>query len=181
MEVKNSKNKYGLVSIFFHWVIALLIIFELILGIYMVDLPLGLQKVMLYGWHKEFGTLVLMLVSLRVAWRISNVVPLLPSHMLSWQKLGARIVHFLLYVFMVAMPMTGWLLSSAAGFPISFFGFFILPEILSPNDDLRFLFAEAHKWLGYGFIALIGLHIAAAFHHYFVYRDNILKRMLPWN
>jgi len=88
-------------------------------------------------------------------------------------------VHFLLYVLMLAMPITGWMLSSAAGFPVSFFGLFILPDIFSPNENLRFLFAETHKWLGYGFIALIGVHAAAAFYHYFIYRDNILRRMFP--
>lgn len=179
MEIKNSKDRYGIIAISFHWIIALLIIGLLAVGIYMVYLPIGLEKIKLYGWHKEFGILVLMLVALRVAWRLSNIVPFLPSHIPSWQKLAARTVHFLLYVLMLAMPITGWLLSSAAGFPVSFFGLFILPDILSPNEDSRFLLTETHKWLGYGFIALIGLHAAAAFYHYFIFRDNIFRRMFP--
>lgn len=180
MKIKNSKDKYGIIAIIFHWFMALLIIGMLSLGIYMVDLPVGLQKIKLYGVHKEFGVLVLMLVTLRVAWRLSNIVPFLPAHLPNWQKLAARMSHFLLYVLMFAMPMTGWLLSSAAGFPVSFFGLFLLPNLLSPNENLRFLFTETHKWLGFGFIALIGVHVAAVLQHYVMYRENILKRILPW-
>jgi len=180
MEFKNSEDRYGMIAITFHWVMALLIISLLALGLYMVDLPVGLEKIKLYGLHKEFGILVLMLVILRVSWRLSNIVPFLPAHLPDWQKLAARVSHFLLYVLMLAMPMTGWLLSSAAGFPVSFFGLFILPDFLSPNEYLRFLLSETHKWLGFGFIALIGVHAAAVLQHYVIYRENILKRILPW-
>jgi cytochrome b561 len=179
MKYKNSKSRYGIVSMSFHWLIALLIIGLLSIGLYMVELPLGLEKIRFYGLHKEFGILVLMLASIRILWRISNIVPILPKHMPNWQKLAARLTHFLLYLLMFAMPITGWMLSSAAGFSVSFFGLFVLPDLVSTNQSTALFFTQVHKWLGFSLIGLIVMHAGAAFHHHFIYKDKILRRILP--
>jgi cytochrome b561 len=175
----NTKDKYGYVAIFFHWLIALIIISQLAVGLYMVNIPLSLQKVKLFGWHKEFGMLILMLALVRISWRFSNIIPLLPSYMPDWQKLAARAAHFFLYVFMFAMPITGWLLTSATGFPVSFFGLFVFPDMISANPDMKFYLTEIHGWLAYGLIALIAVHAAAVVQHYVAFKDNLLKRMWP--
>lgn len=172
----NSENRFGWVAIALHWVMAILIIGLLAVGIYMVDLPIGLQKLKLYGWHKEYGLLALGLVLVRFPWRLFNITPRLSLPLL--EHIAARAVHYAFYIFMFAMPMTGWLITSAADLPASFFGLFVLPNLISPNEELRVLFQEIHKWLGYLLIATIVLHASAALKHHFINKDDILKRMI---
>lgn len=176
MHLKNSKNHFGLISILLHWIMAFLIIGLLAEGLYMVSLSISLQKLKLYGWHKEYGLLVLGLVIVRLSWRLINAVPQLS---LPWlELLAARLVHYAFYAFMFAMPVTGWLLTSAAGLPPSFFGLFTLPALVAPNQELLHLFEWVHKWLGYGLIATIFLHTSAALKHHFINKDDILRRMI---
>lgn len=176
MQLKNSETHFGLVAILLHWFMALLIIALLALGIYMVDLPISLEKLKLYGWHKEYGLLALALVIIRVSWRIINVTPRLSLPL--WERLAARLVHWAFYAFMLAMPLSGWLITSAAGLPASFFGWFTLPNLIAPNEHLRELFETVHAYLGYGLIVLILLHMSAALKHHFINKDDILRRMI---
>lgn len=176
MPIKNSEQAYGTVAKSLHWIIAIIMIGMLCLGLYMTRLPLSLEQVKLIGWHKEIGVIVLALAFIRIAWRLLNVTPLLS---LPWlEKFAARAIHWAFYGFMFALPITGWLMSSAAGFPVSFFGLFTLPDLIAPNETLRHLLAETHKWLAYGLIATICLHVAAALKHHFIDKDDILRRML---
>ena len=179
MQIKNTAGRYGSVAMLLHWLMALLLIGLLGLGLYMTGLPLGLQKLKFYGWHKEFGILVLMLVIARVAWRVLNITPILPTHMPTWERFAANSAHYVFYLLMFALPITGWMMSSASGLPVSFFGVFVLPDLVSQNDQLQMLFIEIHKWLGYGLITILCVHIAAALQHHFIYKDDILRRMLP--
>ena len=176
MLLKNSETRYGAFAIFLHWLMAALIIGLLAVGIYMVGLPVSLAKLKWYGWHKEYGFLALLLVIVRLGWRLLNVTPRLS---LPWLEIfAARTVHFVFYIFMFAMPLTGWLITSAAGLPASFFGLFVLPDLVMPNEAARLLFEEIHKWLGYALIALIVLHASAALRHHFINKDDILRRMI---
>lgn len=176
MRIKNSQDHFGFVAIFLHWLIAFLIIGLLILGIYMVNIPISLEKLKLYGWHKEYGLLALGLAIIRLGWRLMNITPQLSLPLL--EKLAARAAHWAFYGFMFAMPITGWLITSAAGLPASFFGLITLPNLVSPNEELRQLFQEVHEWLGYGLIATIIVHTSAALKHHFINKDDILKRMI---
>lgn len=175
MQLKNTKNHFGLIAIILHWLMAFIIIGLLAIGLYMVDLPNSLQKLKLYGWHKEFGFLVLMLAVARLVWRLSNVTPVLT--MPRWEVFAARAVHWIFYLLMIAMPITGWLVTSAAGFPISFFGLFIIPTLIQPDPHLLDLFAEVHEILAYTLIAFICGHVLAALKHQFIDKDDILIRM----
>ena len=176
MQLKNSRSHFGVVSIVFHWVMAILLITLLALGLYMTSLPINPDTIELYGWHKELGMLVLMLVIARSIWRVSNVIPRLALPW--WEALAARVVHYLFYVFMFALPITGWLMSSAAGFPVSFFNWFIFPDLISPNPNLMKLLEQIHEWLAYGLIATTCLHILAALKHHFIDKDDIMRRMM---
>lgn len=118
MLIKNSLDHYGIVAIFLHWLMAILIIGLLTLGLYMVSLPVSLEKLKFYGWHKEYGFLVLALAMLRILWRMINITPSLSLPW--WEKLAAYSMHWAFYGFMFAMPITGWLITSAAGLPASF-------------------------------------------------------------
>lgn len=176
MLIKNTESRYGFVSISLHWVIAFLIIALIILGLYMVELPISLQKLKLYGWHKEYGILVLILAGIRLVWRFSNITPRLSIPLL--EKIAARFVHWTFYFLMFAMPLTGWLMSSAAGLSVSFFGWFVLPDLVGANEDNMKLFQQIHSILGYALIAVIILHTSAALKHHFINKDDILRRML---
>lgn len=179
MQIKNSTSHYGIISIFIHWIMALLMIGLIILGLYMVNLPINAQKLKLYGWHKELGILVIFLAIFRLFWRIIDTAPTLPAHMPWFQKFAAHAVHYAFYGFMFALPISGWMISSAAGLPVSFFGLFVLPDLVSTNEPLRLLLQEVHEWLGYGLILAIVGHMGAALYHHFVYKDDILRRILP--
>ena len=177
MKIKNTSTHFGVVTIFIHWIMAVLMIGMLTLGIYMTRMPISAQKLQYYGWHKEFGMLILMLVVVRLIWRLRNMIPTL-ANLPQWEKFAARFVHWLFYGFMFAMPITGWLLTSAAGLPVSFFGLFVVPTLVVPNEAHRILFAEIHGWIAYGLIATLCLHIAGALKHFLINKDKILQRML---
>lgn len=179
MNIRNSLTQYGMVISLLHWIIAIIIICLLIFGLYMVKLPISLEKLKFYGYHKEFGILVLMLAVFRTIWRMTDITPLLPDYMPRSQKFAARFVHYLFYVFMFAMPITGWMITSAAGLPVSFFGWFVLPNLISTHDSTQIAFTQIHKWLGWALIGIIALHILATIHHYIFYKDNLLRRIWP--
>jgi cytochrome b561 len=176
MRLKNNETRFGLIAILLHWLMAILIIGLLALGLYMVQLPMGIQKLKLYGWHKEYGLLVLGLVVVRWSWRMMNTSP--QWALSGWERVAALWVHWSFYGFMVLMPISGWLISSSVGLQPSFFGLFTLPPLIAPNEAWRELFEEIHQWLGYALIATIVLHTAAAFKHHFINKDDILRRMI---
>jgi cytochrome b561 len=180
MPFRNTPLRYGHIAVTLHWVMALLVIGMLCLGLYMVGLSISLEKLQLYGWHKSFGVLILMLVVVRLAWRFSSIIPKLPPALALWQKFAAHMTHVLLYACLFLMPITGWLMSSAAGVPVSFFGWFMLPVPVPASEQWRLMFLEIHKLIAFGLIGLICIHIGAALQHHFIYKDNILRRILPW-
>ena len=177
----NTDQRYGAIAMALHWFMALLIIALIALGVYVSGLPdVGYDKtkLMLIVYHKEYGILALGLVMLRLAWRVGNALPVLVDALPDWQKIAARFVHLCFYAFMFALPISGWLMSSAAAIPVYFFGV-RLPDFI-PQNDYRFqLLVEVHKWLGYALIGFILLHTGAALWHHFVSRDNTLKKILP--
>lgn len=177
----NTRERYGSIAVAFHWLVALLVVGLVALGLYMVRLPdvgFDKKKITLILWHKEYGVLVLMLVAARVAWRWMNALPHLEPAA-DWQKLAARFVHLWLYALLVALPITGWLMSSASALPVSFFGVGYLPDLVARDDMLFRVFIAMHKWLAYALIALLAVHAGAALWHHFVERDATLKKMLP--
>ena len=102
----------------------------------------------------------------------------MPSEISKLQEVAARTVHWIFYGYMVFLPLSGWMISSAVGLPVSFFGLFVLPDLIAPNKNLLPYLVMTHQWLSYALIATIGLHITAALWHHFVLKDNVLKRML---
>jgi len=181
LRVKNTDSDYGIITILFHWSIALLIIGLIVSGLTMTSLPNNLGKLTLFGLHKQFGLLVLLIVILRLFWRLFNKIPALPRTMPKWQVISAHISHYLLYILMFTLPITGWLLTSAAGFPVSFFKLFIWPVVGRPNEKLEQIYTQTHDWLGIALTFVVVVHIGAALMHHFIDRDNVLRRMLPWN
>jgi cytochrome b561 len=161
---------------------ALLLVTLVVLGLYMVSLPdvgFNTRKIMLILYHKELGVAALLLVALRLVWRIGNVLPSLVARLPDWQKVTARFVHLSFYALMLSLPITGWLMSSAAGIPVSFLGLFTLPDLI-PHDELLFrAFIRIHQWLAYALIACLLVHAGAALAHHLVFKDDTLRKMLP--
>ena len=171
--------RYTGVAIVLHWIIGLAILVSLSVGLYMVDLSLSPTKLRLYSWHKWAGVTIFSLVLIRCIWRITHPAPPLPYSMPHWQRVVAEGTHYLLYALMIAIPLTGWLMSSAKGFQTVYFGVLPLPDLLDKNKELGETLTLVHRYLNYLMITIIGAHIGAALKHHFVDKDDILLRMLP--
>ena len=162
-----------------HWLMALLIIGLLALGFYMSDLPLSPEKLQFYSWHKWAGVTVFALVWLRLLWRVTHRPPAYPISMSGLQQALAHTGHLVLYVLMIVIPLSGWLMSSAKGVPTVWFGVLPLPDLIGRDKELGKQLAELHSALNIGFLVLIGGHAAAALFHHLVHKDDTLRRMLP--
>lgn len=156
---------------------ALLIIGLLAIGLYMSDLPASAAKFKLYDLHKATGILVLMLAVARLGWRFSNSSPSL-EHIAVWEARIATTLQWVFYALMIAMPLTGWFMSSASNHPVHFFGLAVLPDLIATNKNAADFFHTLHVIIGYSLIVLIVLHTSAALKHHFINKDDILKRML---
>lgn len=174
-----STTRYTGVAIGLHWLIAFAIVGTFALGLYMHELPLSPQKLKLYSWHKWAGVTIFLCVVLRLAWRFSHRAPELPAAMPAWQRKVAEATHVLLYLLMFAVPLSGWLMSSAKGFQTVWFGVLPLPDLLGKNKELGDLLQEVHELLNFSMAALVVAHLGAALKHHFVDRDDVLSRMLP--
>lgn len=180
--IVNTEDRYGVIAILLHWTMALLMIGLTALGLYMVTLPdagFDTTKIVLILYHKELGMVVLVLLLPRLAWRLSQVLPQLAGHLPDWQKIAARFVHLVFYALMFALPMTGWLMSSAAGIPVSLLGLYTLPDLVGHNDLMFHQLIDVHKYLGYALICCIAIHVGAALWHHFARKDDTLRKMLP--
>lgn len=180
--LENTTQRYGVMAILLHWLMALVLVALVAMGLYMVSLPdagFDKKKITLILYHKQLGMTAFLIAALRLAWRVGNVLPRLVESLPDWQKVAARLVHLCFYAVMFALPVTGWLMSSAAGIPVSFFGWFELPDVIPYSESLFRTFIVIHKWLGYALVGLLLLHAGAALRHHFVLRDETLRKMLP--
>ena len=173
----NTVLRYSPPAIVLHWLVALLIFVTFPLGVYMVDLPLSPDKLKLYSYHKRIGITILMLASLRVMWRVTHTPPPLPENLASWHRRASQIVHGLLYGLILAIPLSGWLMSSAKGFQTVWFGVLPLPDLLDKNRELGDLLANVHQALNFTLLALVILHVGAALKHHFFEHQPFLQRM----
>lgn len=175
----NTHQRYGSVSQFFHWTIFFLMALMIICGFVMEDLPKSWQA-MVYLCHKSTGLLILGLVVARLLWRWANKTPTLPNAMPGILKAGARIIHALLYLVLFALPLSGWIMSTAAGRIPTFYGLITIPfPGIEPNKQLAENALDAHEILVFIFLSLLVLHVLAALKHHFIDHDDILRRMLP--
>jgi cytochrome b561/polyisoprenoid-binding protein YceI len=177
VQFRNTPNNFGLIAKTFHWVLAILILWLLSVGFAMVNIPAGPDKFWVYALHKSFGILILILMIGRALWRqISPRPGPLPTHK-HWEDLLAKIVHASLYILIFLMPVSGWIMSSAGGFPAEFFQLFSLPAIVPKNEDIFEVARNIHNIAAWGILGLLALHFAGAFKHHFIDKDETLQRM----
>ena len=176
----NQAVRYTRTAIGLHWLIALAIVATFSLGLYMSDLPLSPTKLKIYAWHKWAGVTIWLLVWLRLVWRVTHRPPAPPVKMPAWQHRAASAVHGLLYIVMLAVPLSGWLMSSAKGFQTVYLGILPLPDLLAKDKALGELLTTVHQVLNFTMAGLVLAHAAAAIKHHVIDRDDVLARMLPF-
>jgi cytochrome b561 len=173
-----SESKYTSTAIALHWFLALALLTSFTVGLYMADLPFSPQRLKLYNWHKWAGVTILALSIARLLWRLTHRPPAeLP--MPAWQARASHWTHRALYLLFFAVPLVGWAYSSAAGFPVVWFGVLPLPDFVPVDKALAEAIKPWHGALAWTLAGLAALHVAAALKHQFVDRDGLLARMLP--
>src|ERR1700728_3951530 len=180
MPSPNVPTRYSAVAQSFHWIIAALIVTQFVLARMGDGLPLGARKLALLARHKSIGMTILMLAILRLLWRLRSAPPALPSGMSRIEQIAARSTHLAFYVLLFAMPLTGWMMSSAKNYSVSWFGLFTWPNLIGKNEAAFDLLKTTHDTLSDVLFAVAVLHILAALKHHFWDRDDVLVRMLPF-
>jgi cytochrome b561 len=187
--VTGSLSRYSTVAVILHWLIAVLILANILIAWKFNTMPQGLAFFQIIQLHKSIGITVLLLSVLRLVWRLVNPPPALPAHMPAWEKFAANAVHWGFYVIMLGMPLSGWAMVSTSKYnlPTLLYGKIPWPHI-APLHNLAQPAKEAVShwsqtthgalaWLAY---ALIVLHVGAALKHIFIDRDDVVARMIPF-
>jgi cytochrome b561 len=175
-----SPSRYSAVAKSFHWIIAALVVTQFVLFYLEDDLPKGSRKLHLLDWHKSVGMTILMLAILRLLWRLNHPPPALPAGMTALERRLARGTHMAFYVLLFAMPLTGWMQSSAKNYSVSWFRLFTWPNLIGQSEAAFNILHTTHEVLSDALFAIAVLHIFAALKHHFWNKDNVLVRMLPF-
>ena len=180
MQWRNSTSSYGAVAKFLHWGIVILIIVQYFLAEAAEELPDGPGKLDMITRHKSLGMLLLLLALARIGWKLANRGLPPPVPMPNGQRIVAAAGHGLLYLLLLAQPISGWMMSSAAGYPVSLFGLFEFPALVGENHDLHESLEEVHEVLFTVLAVVAVLHALASVYHHFFVKDDTLRRMLPF-
>jgi cytochrome b561 len=179
MDIKNTRDNYGLVSILIHWLMAILIIGLFVSGVYMVDLDYYSKW---YNaapwWHKSIGLLVFALLVFRFIWLLTNIRPAALDSYTSWEIFAAKVTHYSFYLLLFVVCVSGYLISTAKGAAIEFFNLFNIPATISFNKQQADIAGEIHEIAAYVMAFLFVLHVCATFKHHFLDKDTTLIRIL---
>jgi cytochrome b561 len=173
---RNTEQYYGHIAKFFHWLIAVLVLLMLLVGYFMDDITDKALRSTVYSLHKTTGIAILFLVLFRLLWALTNNKPLLPKGTPYWQILAEKFAHVCLYVSLIIMPLSGWVMSVAAGYAPRI-GKYALYLPIPVNKVLSGNAFTVHAWLALALAILIAMHVGAAFYHHFIKKDNVLRRM----
>jgi len=177
--MQTTTARYTPTAIGLHWLMALLLAGLFCVGLYMHDLPLTPWKLRIFSWHKWAGVSAFLLLLLRLLWRATHRPPQLPATMSVAMQRAAHAGHLLIYLLMVAIPLTGWLMSSAKGFQTVYFGVLPIPDLLGKDKELGETLEQVHLSLNLVLAAVVAGHAAAALKHHFIDKDGVLRGMLP--
>lgn len=180
MAMRNTIDRYGSVAQSLHWVIVALVAVQIVLGIIGADLPVGMERLVTLSRHKSLGMTIFALMLLRLGWRLVNPVPALPAQIPRLEQRLARATHWTFYALLLAMPVVGWISSSASNLTVSWFGLFTFPDLVETDKELATSAKALHRAMAWTLMALVSLHAAAALRHHFLLKDSVLARMLPW-
>jgi cytochrome b561 len=173
-----DRLEYGTTAKVLHWLVVALLLVQYPIGWLMPDIHRGMKPGVGMTLHISFGIVILILIVMRLAWRLAH--PVAPESSLpAWQRLASESVHWLLYVLVLATTITGWVFASFRGWSVSFFFLAPMPMLASNNPAAGKIIDGWHQALEWSLLVVIGIHVAAALAHIFVYRDRIMQRMLP--
>lgn len=179
MQTANTTSQWGAVHQAFHWTIGILVITQIIVGLWFAGIdPKDPTRGEAFALHASLGLTLLLLMLVRLFWRLRNPVPALPDSLSPWQKRLAHATHWLFYVLVIGLPLGAYVAVSARGRPVPFWGL-ELPGIVGKNETLADVVIELHEMGAFVLMALIVLHVAAALRHEFILKDNTLRRMTP--
>lgn len=184
--LKNSTTDYGVVSKTLHWLMAAIILVLFFVGIYMAELPKETAEekqyaFQFYNLHKSFGVVALLLIVLRLAWLRISPAPQLPAAFAPKERVVVKALQGLLYLLMLVLPISGYVMSNAAGKPVNFFGMGELPALIGESKAIAGIAHEIHEIMGLAILVMIVLHAAGAIKHRLKDKGgetDILKRML---
>ncbi len=178
MQIKNTIDRYGIVSKLLHWVVAFCVLGMLLVGS-LLDVLAGPTQGAVFGWHKSLGMTLLALMIVFMLWSARSIKPRYPADMPFAQKALAQVVRYLLYISVTAMCLCGWIFTTAKGNPPVLWGWFNLPAPFVPlSDSLGHTLKECHTYLAWAILGLVVLHTIGALYHHFIRKDDVLKRML---
>lgn len=178
MSIQNTRDHYGAVSRALHWLIALLVIIMLSVGFFMDDFPKA-YKPTVYMLHKSTGLLILALMCIRVVWTLTNKIPELPTTIPRWQAVLAKLAHVTLYILLLAMPISGLLMSVASNRLPTFYGLFTVTVPGVPQSKaLASFMNSSHEIIAWILLVIVAIHILAVLRHVFIEKDGLLHRML---
>lgn len=175
--MSTANTRYSTAQILLHWLMAALLIGTFLFGNYLADLPLSPTKFQLISYHKWLGICLLALLVLRVLVRLSKRAPALPAGMNAAARALAHLGHAALYLLMLLIPLSGWLMSSAYGFPVVLFGVLPLPDLIAADPALAEQLKAAHGLLNNTLVIVVVAHVLAALKHQFIDKDGLLERM----
>ena len=175
----HQKN-YSSLAITLHWLMALMIAATVPLAWVMTDMQTSPQKLQFYSWHKWLGVTIFLLAGLRLVARQIQGVPDAPTGMPGWQRKASRLSHAAIYLLLFAIPLSGWVMSSAAGVPVMYLGVWQLPDLADKDKALLDTMKGVHGLLANGLLVILAVHVLAALKHHFIDHDGVLARMLPF-
>jgi cytochrome b561 len=178
MSLKNSTSSYGSITKMLHWLIFLFVLGLLFVGYFAQDIGDKAIRSNIINMHKLTGLLVLFLMLFRALWAFVNIKPALPAETPFWQRIIERIIHLLMYIVLIAMPISGWIMTSASGKPPRFFSWILSLPVLHSKSISENAW-QVHQAITIIILVLVSIHVLAAFYHYFIKKDNVLQRMLP--
>lgn len=177
--LRNTRERWGSVSIALHWVIAaLVLVVQVPAALIMLNLEPGASQDLAFNIHKTNGIVIFLLAIARLGWRVSQPLPALPADLPAWQRAAARSSHAVLYLLLFAMPISGFLYTAMGGFPVPLFMIYDVGPLVPTNEALAQRFRAAHVLLQWLLYATVLIHVAAALQHHVVRKDGVLRRML---
>ncbi len=180
MRFRSTSTRWGLVAASLHWLMALAILAMLVLGTVMVNYPMSTTKLKLFAVHKSIGVTLLVLVCVRLLWRVADRRPGWPDGITDGHRMLARGAHVALYLLMALVPLSGWFINAASGFPLNWFGLYAVPSPMAPDETLQALAESVHLVAVITLATIISLHVAGALYHQFARRNELIRRMWLW-
>lgn len=174
-----TASRYTRTAIGLHWAVAGFVLAALFMGWTMTSMDVSPQRLKVYNWHKWVGVTILLLATVRLVWRLTHRPPPLAVSA-RWQQLAARMGHGLLYLLLLAMPVTGWIYSNYSGYPVVYLGKVPLPNLVERDRELAATWVQVHGTLAVVLAVLVAGHVLAALYHQFVLKDGTLRRMFTW-